>query len=116
MSSPDGLMPCVTFAQGREFKQGLNVWLWEIPATPGRSTKAFANCGSITEQGIACISHGTDMRSSFCWQVATRAARPRTFGRHCASRTACIPYQNFINLYLRDCVQAERKLHLKWAS
>jgi hypothetical protein len=27
-----------------------------------------------------------------------------------------IPYQNLINLYLRDCVQSERKLHLKWAS
>ena len=27
-----------------------------------------------------------------------------------------IPYQNLINLYLRDCVQADRKLHLKLAS
>ena len=27
-----------------------------------------------------------------------------------------IPYQNLINLYLRDCVQSERKLHLKWVS
>jgi uncharacterized protein (DUF4415 family) len=27
-----------------------------------------------------------------------------------------IPYQNLINLYLRDCVQAQRKLRLKWAS
>ena len=27
-----------------------------------------------------------------------------------------IPYQNLINLYLRDCVQSGRKLHLKWAS
>ena len=26
-----------------------------------------------------------------------------------------IPYQNLINLYLRDCVQHERKLALKWA-
>ena len=26
-----------------------------------------------------------------------------------------IPYQNLINLYLRDCVQQERKLALKWA-
>lgn len=26
-----------------------------------------------------------------------------------------IPYQNLINLYLRDCVQHERKLNLKWA-
>jgi len=25
-----------------------------------------------------------------------------------------IPYQNLINLYLRDCVQAERKLSVKW--
>ena len=27
-----------------------------------------------------------------------------------------IPYQELINLYLRDCIQSERKLHLKWAS
>jgi uncharacterized protein (DUF4415 family) len=27
-----------------------------------------------------------------------------------------IPYQNLINLYLRDCVQAGRKLRMKWAS
>ncbi len=27
-----------------------------------------------------------------------------------------IPYQNLINLYLRDCVQSQRKLHLRWAS
>jgi len=27
-----------------------------------------------------------------------------------------IPYQNLINLDLRDCVQSERKLQLKWAS
>ena len=27
-----------------------------------------------------------------------------------------VPYQNLINLYLRDCVQSQRKLHLKWAS
>lgn len=26
-----------------------------------------------------------------------------------------IPYQNLINLYLRDCVQAERKLRMEWA-
>lgn len=26
-----------------------------------------------------------------------------------------IPYQNLIDLYLRDCVQRERKLNLKWA-
>ena len=27
-----------------------------------------------------------------------------------------IPYQNLINLYLRDCVDHERKLDLRWAS
>ena len=27
-----------------------------------------------------------------------------------------IPYQNLINLYLRDCVEHHRKLNLKWAS
>ena len=27
-----------------------------------------------------------------------------------------IPYQNLINLYLRECVQSHRKLQLKWAS
>ena len=27
-----------------------------------------------------------------------------------------IPYQNLINLYLRDCVQSQRKLQMKWAS
>ncbi len=27
-----------------------------------------------------------------------------------------IPYQSLINLYLRDCVQHERKLELKWGS
>jgi len=27
-----------------------------------------------------------------------------------------IPYQNLINLYLRDCVQSEKKLRLGWAS
>jgi uncharacterized protein (DUF4415 family) len=26
-----------------------------------------------------------------------------------------IPYQNLINLYLRDCIQSRRKLRLKWA-
>jgi uncharacterized protein (DUF4415 family) len=25
-----------------------------------------------------------------------------------------IPYQNLINLYLRDCVQNKRKLTMKW--
>jgi len=25
-----------------------------------------------------------------------------------------IPYQNLINLYLRDCVESKRKLSLKW--
>ncbi|VGO21553.1 CopG family antitoxin [Pontiella sulfatireligans] len=27
-----------------------------------------------------------------------------------------IPYQNLINLYLRDCVPSDRKLNMKWAS
>jgi len=27
-----------------------------------------------------------------------------------------IPYQNLINLYLRDCVQSKRKISIKWAS
>ena len=27
-----------------------------------------------------------------------------------------IPYQNLINLYLRDCVEHHRKLSLQWAS
>ena len=27
-----------------------------------------------------------------------------------------MPYQNLINLYLRDCVQNHKKLKLKWAS
>ena len=27
-----------------------------------------------------------------------------------------IPYQNLINLYLRDCAISKRKLSLKWAS
>ena len=27
-----------------------------------------------------------------------------------------IPYQNLINLYLRDCVEHQWKLDLKWAS
>ena len=35
--------------------------------------------------------------------------------KHMAVETG-IPYQNLINLYLRDCVQSQRKLHLKWAS
>jgi len=26
-----------------------------------------------------------------------------------------VPYQNLINLYLRDCVQSNRKLSLTWA-
>jgi uncharacterized protein (DUF4415 family) len=35
--------------------------------------------------------------------------------KHMAEETG-IPYQNLINLYLRDCVQSGRKLHMKWAS
>lgn len=27
-----------------------------------------------------------------------------------------MPYQNLINLYLRDCAQKNRKLRLRWAS
>ena len=27
-----------------------------------------------------------------------------------------IPYQNLINLYLRDCVEHHRKINLKWES
>jgi predicted DNA binding CopG/RHH family protein len=27
-----------------------------------------------------------------------------------------MPYQNLINLYLRDCVQSGRKLTMKWAA
>lgn len=29
---------------------------------------------------------------------------------------AGIPYQNLINLYLRDCVKSHRRLSIKWAS
>ncbi len=25
-----------------------------------------------------------------------------------------IPYQNLINLYLRDCIQSKRKISIKW--
>jgi len=32
------------------------------------------------------------------------------------SEEAGIPYQNLINLYLRDCAGKQRKLNLKWAS
>ncbi len=32
-----------------------------------------------------------------------------------ASQTG-IPYQNLINLYLRECVLSRRKLRMKWAS
>ena len=27
-----------------------------------------------------------------------------------------IPYQNLINLYLRDCVQSHRKISMKWVT
>lgn len=27
-----------------------------------------------------------------------------------------MPYQNLINLYLRDCAQHRKKLHMKWVS
>jgi len=26
-----------------------------------------------------------------------------------------VPYQNLINLYLRDCVQSQRKISINWA-
>jgi predicted DNA binding CopG/RHH family protein len=32
------------------------------------------------------------------------------------SKQIGIPYQNLINMYLRDCVDEERKPKLKWAS
>jgi hypothetical protein len=32
------------------------------------------------------------------------------------SVTTGIPYQNLINLYLRDCVQSGRKLQMEWSS
>jgi uncharacterized protein (DUF4415 family) len=32
-----------------------------------------------------------------------------------ASQTG-VPYQNLINLYLRECVLSRRKLRMKWAS
>lgn len=32
------------------------------------------------------------------------------------SEESGIPYQNLINLYLRDCVQSNRKISIKWAS
>ena len=32
-----------------------------------------------------------------------------------ASETG-VPYQNLINLYLRDCVRTHRKLQIKWAA
>jgi predicted DNA binding CopG/RHH family protein len=32
------------------------------------------------------------------------------------SRESGMPYQNLINMYLKDCVDAEKKPKLKWAS
>ena len=32
------------------------------------------------------------------------------------SEESGIPYQSLINLYLRDCAAANKKLQLKWAS
>ncbi len=32
------------------------------------------------------------------------------------SENTGIPYQNLINLYLRDCVQSQRKISIKWVS
>lgn len=34
--------------------------------------------------------------------------------RALAGRTG-MPYQSLMNLYLRDCAEHHRKLHLKWA-
>ena len=49
-------------------------------------------------------------------QVTLRLDEPTIdYFKSLAQETA-IPYQTLINLYLRDCVQADRKLHLKWAS
>ena len=38
-----------------------------------------------------------------------------TYFKAMASETG-VPYQNLINLYLRDCAVAGRKLKMKWAS
>ena len=38
-----------------------------------------------------------------------------TYFKSLASETG-IPYQNLINLYLRDCVQSHRKITLRWAT
>jgi uncharacterized protein (DUF4415 family) len=38
-----------------------------------------------------------------------------TYFKELADETG-IPYQNLINLYLRDCVASKRKPSLKWAS
>lgn len=32
------------------------------------------------------------------------------------SKETGVPYQNLINLYLRDCARSGKKLALKWAS
>lgn len=32
------------------------------------------------------------------------------------AKQAGVPYQNLINLYLRDCAQSKKKLALKWVS
>ena len=38
-----------------------------------------------------------------------------TYFKRIAEETG-IPYQNLINLYLRDCVEHKRKLDLTWPS
>jgi len=38
-----------------------------------------------------------------------------TYFKAMASQTG-VPYQNLINLYLRECVLSRRKLRMKWAS
>ncbi len=36
-----------------------------------------------------------------------------TYFKNLAEHTG-MPYQNLINLYLRECAEQERKLHLSW--
>lgn len=38
-----------------------------------------------------------------------------SYFKQLASQTG-IPYQNLINLYLKDCAQSHKKLRFKWAS
>ena len=34
----------------------------------------------------------------------------------CLSEENGIPYQSLINLYLRDCAEKHRKMHIEWGS